>query len=488
MMLAPGRLGRIGRLGFDAKPAALSPYLPASELLFAAWAAADSARPTPASVGQKIITDDFIRALKGANPLAVDLLAGIDVFYDGAVQGFRAGAINWKTPGSFTATIDGNPVHTPFLYGYQGDGVLTAFRTGFVPATHGVNVTRDSHAIIARPTANAQDEGVFAGTIGARSFYIYPRYSDDTAYGLDGGGDPIFAASTDAMRTFALDRGNGTSYKLLIEGVQAAFQNDQVSAALTNELSFLIGVDGGSARSTLPFGIGIAMRHGTDAEHLVLAGLISAYVMAKNTADLIVYSGDSYCNDPVLGPALPVSADSLLSTDTKAVHVLKGAVAMGRGKTSVEQLAEWTNEIRPLYSPGRDNILVLVPATGDRSNGTDGETTINGMLARYQTIIDQAVGDGWKVVLSTIPAWSFASLGYTVSTYANYLTLTAGILARTGVDAVCDISDDPQLCGQTAYLNPTFFQPYPADVIPHLTLAGYARWSTRLAPAIESVR
>ena len=486
MMLAPGRLGRIGRLGFDAVPAvAPSPYSAEALALFAAWEAADAARPTPASVGQKVITDDFIRALKSAG-----LWSGFDLFYDGAVQGFHAGAINWKTPGSFTGTVDGNPVFTPFLLGYQGDGVLVAFRTGFVPATHGVNVTRDSHAIVVRPTANAPDAGVYAGTVGGRSFYVYVRYSDDDmAYGLDGGGDPIFAASSNSLRTFALDRGTNNTYKLLIEGVQSAFQNSQASAALTNEIAFLLGVDGGNARSTLPFGIGIAMRHGSDAEHLVLAGLISDYVTAKNAADLIVYTGDSYCNDPVLGPALPVAADALLSTSPKkAVQVLKGAVAMGRGKTSVEQLAEWTDEIRPLYSAGRDNILMLVPATGDRSNGTDGETTINGMLANYQTIIDQASGDGWKVGLSTIPAWSFASLGYTVSTYANYLTLTAGILARTSVGAVCDISGDAALSGQTAYLNPTFFQKYPDDVIPHLTLAGYGRWAGEMAPAIEILR
>jgi len=485
MMLAPGRLGRIGKLGFDAKPAPLPVTYSAEALaLFTAWEAANPGHPTPASVGQKLITNDFIVAMKEAG-----IWPRLDIVHDFNVQGDLAALVEWKSPslGTYDATVQGNPTFTPFLYGYQGNGVDAVLELNFTPSVDGVNYTQNAHSRGFKGTMSVQDAGVIVGTLPALNSYIYPRWTDDRAYALDIGG-ATDVANADASLVVSIDRSASNAWKFYIDGVSVS---DSSGASLVSDqpLTLLAGYDGGVTYSTGGAGFHWAGGHFTPAEQLAFAGMIDAYAAAKDSADLIAYSGSSYGNDLHFGPALFVAADQQLSTNPRALHVLYGGVGPGSGKSSASQLAEWYSTIKPLFAKARgDKIFVMVPGDGDKADGSDGATTIAGMIANYQEIVDDAVSIGVKVVVSSTPSWAYASPYFTESTREHHVQLVAGVLGLNGITAACDISDDPLLYAVGAYLNTALFQAYPGDSIPHLNGAGYQRWGARLGAVVQSVR
>lgn len=456
-------------------------YSAEAQAVFDAWAAVNPVNPTPASVGQKLFTEDFIGALIDAG-----IWTKLDILGDGNVQGIDAAAINWKNPALYVLThFNTVTFPAPFKSGLLGNGTSSfVYPFDYIPSEKvGINFLQNDHSFFANGIGADPGNGPLVGTYPSLTHYIYPSYSDNIAYAVNGGG-PISVANTNKQAFVAIDRTASNAWRLIVDGAVAR-SGAQASAVPQYRPTWLAGRDGGAMEhSTLGleiFGLGGSL---TDGQYVAFKTARDAYLTAKREADLVVYTGTSYFNDAVHKLALPVAADANLSTAPhKATMIVRGG-----GKTTTTQLNEWNTIFKSWYNAAhRKNILVVCPGDGDRKAGP-GATTIAGMLANVQTMVSDAKADGWMVVVTTVPAWSHLDTTYTAGTRAELEEFVAGILALDDVDAFCDLTQVPQLWDQNAYLNTTYYRPYPADPVPHPNGVGDALWGMHLAAAIESVR
>lgn len=458
------------------RPEGSGGYSSEANAVFAAWAAANQ----PASVGQKQFTDTYIRALKTAG-----IWSTRDLIGDVNVQGSTAALVNWKNPGTFNLTAQGGLTFSAFVSGYKGNGIDGILRSGYVPSTQNANFQQDSNSFFASAVVADQGTGPIAGTIPNQSHYLYADYLDN-ALAYNGGG-PLQSANADGTKFVATDRTASNAHRLIIDATAAA-SGSQASVSPAFELAWLGGVDGGvtyySEAGLELWGAGASL---TNGQYTSFKTARDSYITAKRGADLIAYLGTSYFRDANFGPALPIAADAALSTAPyKALMTVKGGAI-----TSTAQRAYWTSTVRPMLaaaSSSRKKILVICPGDSDKADGSDGETTISAMIANIQAMVTEAKTDGCTVVVSTTPSWAYSISSYTESTRQNHLDFMAGMFALTGVDAICDITNDPLLYAVNAYQTSGMFQSYPTDPIPHPNGSGYARWGAVLGAAIQSVR
>ncbi len=110
---------------------------PAAEAIFAAFT-------TPPTDARKILINDFVVALKDGG--VWDLLLVLHIL---AAADAQASLINWKTPGTFNATLVSTPTFTADR-GYTGNGTTTALSSAFVPSTNGgaIYVQNSAHASV----------------------------------------------------------------------------------------------------------------------------------------------------------------------------------------------------------------------------------------------------------------------------------------------------------------------------------------------------
>lgn len=96
-----------------------------------------SVAPTPT---RKAAIDTLIGALKSAG-----VWAELDAFYLHAAHDEQAARINWKNPGTFTC-VNVNSATFDVDRGFTGNGTTMYLTTGFVPASHAVNMLQnDNH-------------------------------------------------------------------------------------------------------------------------------------------------------------------------------------------------------------------------------------------------------------------------------------------------------------------------------------------------------
>lgn len=111
---------------------ASSPYDPAANALFAAMT-------TPPDAARKTLINNMIVSLKASGVWAL-----LDCLYVLAAADNQAARLNWKAPGTFTAS----PVNSPAFVvdrGYTGDGSSSLLDSGFNPATTGQGTLNSAH-------------------------------------------------------------------------------------------------------------------------------------------------------------------------------------------------------------------------------------------------------------------------------------------------------------------------------------------------------
>jgi hypothetical protein len=101
-----------------------SPYTAAANALFAAMT-------TPPTTARKIIINNLIVALQNAGAWS-----RMDCLYVLAAADSQAARLNWKTPGTLTASAVNSPAFAADQ-GYTGDGSTSLLDSGFNPATAG---------------------------------------------------------------------------------------------------------------------------------------------------------------------------------------------------------------------------------------------------------------------------------------------------------------------------------------------------------------
>jgi len=90
------------------------------------------------SEARKQAIDTLVGALKTAS-----VWSKIDAMWVLAAHDEQAGRLNWKLPGTYTATVVNSVTFTTDR-GFAGDGVSGCLDTGFAPATHGVQFTQNN--------------------------------------------------------------------------------------------------------------------------------------------------------------------------------------------------------------------------------------------------------------------------------------------------------------------------------------------------------
>lgn len=120
------------RWALIANHAALHTYDAASQAIFAAFT-------TPPTAARKGHIDTLVRALKAAG--VWDLC---DLLYVLAAADSQAALINWKNPGTFTASVSAGSPTFSADHGYTGDGSTTAIATGYTAQTDAVQLTQNS--------------------------------------------------------------------------------------------------------------------------------------------------------------------------------------------------------------------------------------------------------------------------------------------------------------------------------------------------------
>lgn len=455
-----------------------SPYLPMSDALFAAWTGSYGPQANPPSIGHKNITDVFIRALTEA-----DIFSNLDAFGDSNVHGRTASLVNWLNPGTNDLTTEGDITFGAFNLGLKSGGVNGIVRTGYIPSEHPEgNFQRNNHSVLVGASVPDEGDGPIAGTLPNQSHYLYADY-ENVAYAFNGGG-PITSPNTDGTKLIATDRTAANSHRMILEGSQVA-TGSHPSVEPDFEITFLSGIDGGqqfySKAGLGPWWYGSSM---SNAQYEAMRDAYTTYSNAKKTMDYIYYLGTSYFGDNTYGAALPIDIDKkLTSSSGPSLMSVKGG-----GISSRSQLTYYRDTVRKSFRPGRNNILVLMPGDSDKADGSDGEVTVGAMIVNLQTLCTEAKADGYTVVVCVTPAWAYSSTAYTESTREDHLELTAGILALTDVDAICDITNEPRLFAEDAAFNQTYFQPWPTDAIPHPNLTGNDLWSDYITATINTVR
>jgi hypothetical protein len=204
--------------------------------------------------------------------------------------------------------------------------------------------------------------------------------------------------------------------------------------------------------------------------------------------DRIVLHGDSYMDDPYVGKAVMNALAPLLSDEYPFTISAFGSPT---GKTSEQQLSEWTVPIRPEFkADDRRQIYVICPATSD-GPVAGGAGSISQMLSNIQQIITLAKGDGLTVVGVTLPVWAFGGANsgvWNLETAQDRDTFNAGFKALSGLDYIVDLDLDEILGDPASLTDLTHWQDQAVDPVPHPTAAGYARISAMLAPVIEGIR
>lgn len=135
-------------------------YDPAAVLIFAGF----TAPPTDA---RRTLINACVLALKAGGIWNL-----LDILYALAAADGQAARINWKNPGTFTATAVNSPVFTADR-GFAGDGSTSYVDTVWSPATNGVNFTRNSASYGGWQTteANAAQPLLGTGASGANQLF-----------------------------------------------------------------------------------------------------------------------------------------------------------------------------------------------------------------------------------------------------------------------------------------------------------------------------
>lgn len=159
---------------------------------------------TPPSDARKLAINSLVTSLKTNN-----IWDSLDLLYLTAAADSQAARINWKNPGTFTATAVNTPTFTTDR-GYAGNGTNARLETGWIPFINGVNYTLNSCSIWVYSRTTGQlathDIGALTSLIDCRTA------SNTTAYRLnDSGAGASGTTITDGIGFFGAQRTSSTA-------------------------------------------------------------------------------------------------------------------------------------------------------------------------------------------------------------------------------------------------------------------------------------
>lgn len=173
---------------------------------------------------------------------------------------------------SFNGTTNGSPTFTADR-GFTGAAGTTVWiETGFVPSTGVHAFTQNSAHISAWSLTNSNSATAIIGifdSINSNSTDIYPRYSDNLAYGRINSGNIAGVAVADSIGHYISNRSNSTTVISYKNGSSILTNSSAASAVLSNRSMFTIalnsnGTTAGSPRQVTMATIGAGLT-GTDA-------------------------------------------------------------------------------------------------------------------------------------------------------------------------------------------------------------------------------
>jgi hypothetical protein len=233
-----------------------------------------SAMSVAPTFARKALIDALITSLK-----ADGIWDKLDILYILAAHDAQAARLNWKLPGTRTATETATVTFTTDR-GYAGDGVAGDLNTTYNPSTHGVNFLQDSNTLFLWSRTIGQSTIAPLGNRSAVGSHIHPRNaSDQFAYRVSQTAATTTTANTDGTGLFAASRTGATSTQGYRNGATLGAAGSTASVALSNSpISF--GRYGGAFFSTVQgaaIGAGGAL-NGT--EHANLYTRLNTYMTA----------------------------------------------------------------------------------------------------------------------------------------------------------------------------------------------------------------
>lgn len=234
--------------GFDADYQAILDY-------------ATSQSYTLPSSGDQILQNQLILDLKAAG-----IWVKLDVFYVFATDGgSNYSLLNWKAPGSFTATLSGTPPTFTSNSGWAGNGFSSFLDINWIPATHGVQYTQNDAALVVGVATNVQSntDCEFGATQGGftNRTTLNTRTASNTAFVAINGNNTTEIANASSIGNYILQRRSSTDVRLFKDGSSIGTASLTSTGRPTAEMHLLeeMNVGNQSARRITHFGAGASL-------------------------------------------------------------------------------------------------------------------------------------------------------------------------------------------------------------------------------------
>jgi hypothetical protein len=208
----------------------------------------------PDAARQQLISDHIVQ-LKADGVWAL-----LDTYYVMAAHHEQASRLNWKSPGDFTLTVNGDMTFTTDR-GWQGDGSTGYLDTGWIPATHGVNYTLIDASFGVYSRTNIQNNGIdmgirFSIDTDETNLSTWPLTDSQSRYRISisrVSGKQVIWTDTNSIGFRVARRSSASAMQAIVNGSQVA-QNTSSAASQLNNLSFFISArnEGGTAGDHTP--------------------------------------------------------------------------------------------------------------------------------------------------------------------------------------------------------------------------------------------
>lgn len=161
----------------------------------------------------------------------------LDILYVLAAESAANALLNWKNPGTFTASAVNAPTFTQFR-GYAGDGATSYVDSLWNFSTNGVRYTQNSAAVWLWNLTEGQSGTSVLGTQNGANVSILPRNaSNQTTWRINNGTAGAVANSV-AAGMFTACRAVSTTIRLYKNGVQLGTAAQTSAAPVSQTLTY----------------------------------------------------------------------------------------------------------------------------------------------------------------------------------------------------------------------------------------------------------
>lgn len=190
--------------------------------------------------------NQLVLSLKEAN-----IWSSLDVFWVPAIDNVNLAKLNWKAPASFQLTAGISSTFPPFTANQGFIGDLTNYaKTGWIPATHGVNYQQDNAsmtvATIAEANALYSPSGFSNGT--SHWAYMLPRFSGSAFTRINSLSSAAVASAVVASSIgfYLAQRTTSTTIRLFKNGSQIAINSSSSSSGLSTSDAYVEAYNNGT--------------------------------------------------------------------------------------------------------------------------------------------------------------------------------------------------------------------------------------------------